>query len=255
MQLNCDLGENVFNKACSNHNDNTLENVLSTDALIMPFIDQANIACGYHAGDHVSMQKTVLLAKQHNVSVGAHPSYQDRENFGRLSIAYSDKQLIRIIAEQIIALDTICQQHNVPLNYVKPHGALYNDMMKNLHIFSLVCQAITQHSNKLTLMMQALPDTSQYQAIAKQHKLTLWFEAFADRNYQDNGLLVPRTQKDAVISNVDDIVKRCLLLNEHKVIKSIHGKQLTMQVDTLCVHGDNQAAVDIVKAIKHNLQG
>ena len=245
MNLNCDLGESFT--AWQKGNDTT----------IMPLIDMANIACGFHAGDALIMSQTVALAKQHNVTIGAHPSYQDLAGFGRRSIKYSNAELIAIIQYQISALQGFCLSQQVALTYVKPHGALYNDMMSDLTIFDIVCQAISQLNNShaknqppLQLLIQALPDVSAFKTVAKKYGITLLFEAFADRNYQDNGLLTPRIEKNAILENVDEIVNRCQQLLNEKTLTSINGKELNMHVDTLCVHGDNQHAVDIVIALR-----
>jgi len=241
MKLNCDLGE--------------LSGDLNHDALIMPFIDQANIACGFHASSPLIMQQTVALAVKHNVAIGAHPSYPDKENFGRLSMTLSDEDLIATLHYQIGALQAICLSNNTYVAYVKPHGALYNDMMANLTIFNIICKALAQLDNQLVLMIQALPNTKEFERIAKRHQITLWYEAFADRTYQYNGLLVPRTKEgvvnhDAIIDDTDQILTNTKQLIEHKTLCSITGEQLTLQVDTLCVHGDNQSAIQLINALR-----
>lgn len=235
LTLNCDLGE-------------LADSIV--DAAVMPYLDCANIACGKHAGNKEMMLATVKLAKAHKVSVGAHPSYDDRENFGRVSITYPKGELIDLIAEQISSLKDICETEQVSLNYVKPHGALYNDMMRDLDIFDAICQAIMQTTPLSAVMIQALTNTSDHQAIAKKYQLSLIFEAFADRNYQDNGLLVPRSQASACIENKTDVVSRCQKLFKGESLTSVSGKTLNMRVDSLCVHGDNTAAIELVKALR-----
>lgn len=239
IKLNCDLGESfaVWQKGHDN--------------LVMPHIDMANIACGFHAGDAHIMLQTVRLAKQHKVIIGAHPSYQDLSGFGRRSIAYTHDELKALIHYQVGALNGICQSQQVSISYVKPHGALYNDMMANLTIFTTVCSAISELPQPLSLMIQSMPNSQPYQAIANQYKVTLLYEVFADRNYQNNGLLVPRSEPNAVIENVDEILQRCQQLTKNGQILSEHGKPLALPVDSLCVHGDNQHAVKIVEAIRH----
>lgn len=237
MKLNCDLGESFAVWQMGNDHD------------IMPLIQMANIACGFHAGDALIMAKTVALAKSHQVEIGAHPSYQDLPGFGRRSISYSSEELTAIIHYQIGALSTLCQSQNTQVSYVKPHGALYNDMMKSLDIFETICQTISTIKQPLKLVIQAIPDTTAYQTIAEKYHVPLLFEAFADRNYQANGLLTPRSKKNAVITNIDDILQRYQHLIEHGQLISEDGTVLTMQVDTLCVHGDNDEAVAIVKTL------
>jgi len=235
LNLNCDLGE--------------LEGE-NNDALIMPLIDQANIACGFHAGDKLTMQQTVALAIKHQVSIGAHPSYPDRENFGRLSIKMPADKLISYLHEQISTLNTICQKQQSQVCYVKPHGALYNDMMANLTLFETVCQAINSFDNSLPLMIQALPSLSQYQSIALKYGITLYYEAFADRAYQSNGLLVPRNQQGAVLHQQEKVLKQIRQLIHQQQLTSIDDKILNLQVDTLCVHGDNAAALELIHALR-----
>lgn len=238
MKLNCDLGESfgTWQKGA--------------DKQIMPFIDLANIACGFHASDPLTMQKTVKLAIQHNVIIGAHPSYPDLLGFGRRSMLLSDDELTAIIHYQLGALQGICTSENSQICYVKPHGALYNDMMKNEHLFLIVCSTIAQFNPSLPLIMQALPDPLPFQTIAKKYGITLWFEAFADRAYNDDGSLVSREHNNAVIDNTKQVLDRCRHLLKHKQLLSITGKPLNLHVDTLCVHGDNPAAVELVEQLK-----
>ena len=210
LTLNCDLGELVDEK--------------NNDALIMPFIDQANIACGFHAGDDITMKKTVALAIQHQVTIGAHPSYPDRENFGRLSMEMSAEDLQSCLHQQISALQNICLRQKCQVSYVKPHGALYNDMMANISVFEIVCQVVSTFEKNMPLMVQALPDMSTYQAIASKYQITLYLEAFADRAYQDNGLLVPRSQQGAVIEQTDKVVQQISQLLIQTVTMIFHQR-------------------------------
>lgn len=240
MKLNCDLGEKVH--------DN--------DALIMPFINMANIACGFHASDPLTISNTIKLALTHKVTIGAHPSYNDKENFGRITVSYSPEELISIIQYQVGAMQAICISNNAKLSYVKPHGALYNDMMKDSNIFEQVCQAISTLKESLPLLIQALPETDltfiKLKEIASTYHVPLLFEAFADREYTDEGLLVSRTESNAVIHDVDKIMSRCEQLVADKKLTSVNGKALTLKVDSLCVHGDNPAAINVVKQL-HSL--
>lgn len=236
LKLNCDLGE--------------LTETENNDALIMPMIDQANIACGGHAGDQQSMINTVKLAKKNHVMIGAHPSYPDKANFGRLSMVIEASELQTSLLEQINTLSEICNLQQSQLSYVKPHGALYNDMMKELSIFETVCKTLSQLEVKLPLMIQALPDTGQYQTIANQYGITMLFEAFADRAYQSNGLLVPRSQTGAVLHQSDKVIAQISQLIKHQQLTSIDGNKLTLHVDSLCVHGDNYAALALIRALR-----
>ena len=254
MKLNCDLGETFSKPEYAEKYGVLNTRMKSNDADIMPFIDMANIACGFHAGDALMMATTVALAKKHHVAVGAHPSYQDLAGFGRRSMVYQPAELMAIIHYQIGALAAITKSQNMSLSYVKPHGALYNDMMKDLAIFDTVCQAISGYDQTLRLLIQAFPNVQPYEKIAAQYGIHLLFEAFADRNYQANGLLVPRSEKNAVIKDVNAIVARCQHLLTNKQILSENDTPLTMQVDTLCVHGDHPKALEIVTALRQLLQ-
>ena len=213
LKLNCDLGE--------------LIGKVNNDALIMPLIDQANIACGFHAGDYASMWATVSLALEHDVTIGAHPSYPDKENFGRISMQLSPLALTHCLHEQLSALDNICQKQNTQISYVKPHGALYNDMMSDITIFEHVCQAIVSYKKGLPLMMQALPNIDKFTLIAKNIGLSLWCEAFADRAYQNNGLLVPRHQPNAVIHDEQEVLTQIAQLIKQQQLTSIDQQLLT----------------------------
>lgn len=238
MKLNCDLGE---------FSDNN-------DADIMPFIDMANIACGFHGSDALTIKKTIKLAQQHSVIIGAHPSYPDVANFGRQSMVLTQSELITNVQYQIGALQALCWVENAQLEYVKPHGALYNDMMKDLSIFNDICLAIAQlnlrSTKPLALMIQALTDSTAFEKIAKKHHITLYFEAFADRGYLDNGFLVPRSEAGAVLTNNQDVVSRCQALLNQQPLLSHNLQPLQLQIDTLCVHGDTPNALAMIKALR-----
>lgn len=237
MKLNCDLGEFKENN----------------DAEIMPYIDMANIACGFHGSDALTIKKTVQLAIEHQVIIGAHPSYPDIENFGRQSMILPSDELIAVIQYQVGALQALCHAENTLVTYVKPHGALYNDMMKNLALFKDICRAIAQlnqrSSQPLALMIQALKNTQPFEQIAKAQNITLYFEAFADRAYQDNGLLVPRSEAGAVLSSNTAVVERCQKLINKQPLLSINNQPLEFQLDALCVHGDTPNALAMLKAL------
>lgn len=241
IKLNCDIGESFGAWKMGN------------DEKIMPYIDQANIACGFHASDPLTMQKTVVMAAKHNVEIGAHPSYPDLVGFGRRSMACSTQELISLIQYQVGALNAICHANGTIVQYVKPHGALYNDMMKDTEVFSSVCQAISQLDDNLSIMVQALPGMTAYLAIANKYNLSIIEEGFADRAYQDSGLLVPRSQSNAVLTSAQSVVKRCQLLLEHGVFKSENDIALPLNITSLCVHGDNAEAIQLVKEIRNYL--
>ena len=223
--------------------DNTM------DGQIMPYIDMANLACGFHAGDHVTMKNAVQVAKENGVSIGAHPSYFDLEGFGRREMVCSEEEITSLVLYQCGALDGICKAHGTKISYVKPHGALYNTMMKDMEVFSAVVKAVATYDKNIKLMILSNSENEKFATLAKKYSISLLYEVFADRAYQDNGHLVPRSQKGAVLESVDDVLQRAKLLREHGYIKTINGKQLSLQADTLCVHGDNAQALGIIQAL------
>ncbi|MDT8311750.1 MAG: 5-oxoprolinase subunit PxpA [Methylophaga sp.] len=241
LQLNCDLGESYG--AWS----------MGMDAAVMPLIDMANIACGFHAGDPLTLSRTVSLAKQHHTQIGAHPSYPDLVGFGRRSMQCSPQELIALLHYQIGALQGICQAQDVSISYVKPHGALYNDMLRQPAILRAVVQAIAKYDVNLPLMVLAQSDNRNVQKIADEFSVTLLFEAFADRAYEDDGQLLSRQQPGAVFQDAEQIINQALQLAEQGIIKTIHGQSLALNADSLCVHGDNQASVQALQQLRQAL--
>lgn len=238
--LNCDMGESFGAWSMGN------------DTLVMPHVDMANIACGYHASDPTIMSHTVALAVRHNVKIGAHPSYPDLQGFGRRSLAMSPEEVTAMIIYQVGALKALCEAHNTELSYVKPHGALYNDMLKDLSLFDAVADAVSCFN--VPLMTLAVLDNQPLLDIADRYELPLLFEAFADRRYLANGTLAPRTQPDAVITNAEDIISQVRQITQYGKVRTIEGYAIDIEADTLCVHGDNLAAVDIIKQIRTSME-
>ena len=237
LLLNCDLGESFGAWK------------MGLDDQVMPFIDQANVACGFHAGDPIVMKRTLLSAKRHNVVVGAHPSYPDLAGFGRRSMHLPAIEIIAIVQYQIAALAGMANNIDAPITYVKPHGALYNDMMANGHIRSAVMQAIAESHMPLAFMLQATPDAESHREEAKMFGLELMFEAFADRCYDDNGALLSRSKEGAVHSKEKMLAQVTQLKNDGSVT-TISGHRLELQADSLCVHGDNVEGVNAIEEIR-----
>ena len=238
--LNCDMGESFGAWSMGN------------DTLVMPHVDMANIACGYHASDPTIMAHTVALAVRHNVKIGAHPSYPDLQGFGRRSLAMSPEEVTAMIIYQVGALKALCEAHNTELSYVKPHGALYNDMLKDLSLFDAVADAVSCFN--VPLMTLAVLDNQPLLDIADRYELPLLFEAFADRRYLANGTLAPRTLPDAVITNAEDIISQVRQITQYGKVRTIEGYAIDIEADTLCVHGDNLAAIDIIKKIRTSME-
>lgn len=238
MMLNCDLGESFGAWT------------MPVDEKIMVYIDQANIACGYHGGDPLAIQSAIGFARSHEVAIGAHPSYPDLQGFGRRSMAMKKNELIACLHYQIAAVDGMARAQGGRVEYVKPHGALYNDMMKNTELRHHVMEAISSYSaTSLPLMVQAHPTYERLNEEAAQYGVILMFEAFADRRYTDDGYLTPRSQANAVL-NETDALEQAILIMEEQTIISEHGKRLTMPVDTLCVHGDSPGAIAMAESVR-----
>ena len=241
LLLNCDLGE------CHEAWETGL------DDQVMPFIDQANIACGFHAGNHSLMKSTLLSAKQHNVAVGAHPSYPDSAGFGRRSMNLPPTEIIKLLLHQIRSLNEVAETLDIQVSYVKPHGALYNDMMINGHLRSAIMQAIAetqeQHNRPLAFMLQATADAETHRQEAQMFGLEPIFEAFADRCYNDDGSLLSRSKPGAVHSR-EKMLKQVQQLNNHGTVITASGLELPVQADSLCVHGDNAEAVNAIAEIR-----
>jgi len=200
------------------------------------------------------MAKTIKLAQKHHVTVGAHPSYPDLNGFGRRSMQCSQDELIDIVRYQIAAIDGVSQSLGCDLDYVKPHGALYNDMMKSDMVREALMIAVSRYYKPLKLMLQATPLFEQHAEEAETYGLSLMFEAFADRCYTDEGLLVKRGEKGAVHTRSLMLEQAKLLATEQQVITQ-NGKRINVVADSLCVHGDNQESIDSVKEIKSILAG
>ena len=238
MLLNCDIGESYGNWR------------MAMDPEVMPFIDQANIACGFHAGDPVTMAKTLALATRHGVTVGAHPAYPDLVGFGRRSMALSGEELHASMHYQMAALDGMARAAGTSIHYVKPHGALYNDMMADEALRQTVMAAVSDYPLELALMLQATPDAPQHrEEAARFQTLPLLFEAFADRCYDDDGRLLSRREPGAVHSR-EKMLEQVRQLVTDGTITTVSGRTLTLHVDTLCVHGDNAQGVAAIQDIR-----
>ena len=237
LLLNCDLGESFGSYT------------MGMDEAVMPHIDQANIACGFHAGDAMVMQKTLGLARQYSVTIGAHPSYKDLTGFGRRSMNCSSDEIISDVLYQLSALDGMAASQGVSVEYVKPHGALYNDMMAKIEVRLAIMEAVASFHRRISLMLQATPNAQQHKDEAKQFGLELQFEVFADRCYDDDGSLLARTKEGAVHSR-EKMLGQVNQFNETGQLTTAGGKLLTLQADTLCVHGDNIEGVTAIEVIR-----
>jgi UPF0271 protein len=241
IRLNCDMGESFGIWKMGN------------DEEIMPFIDMANLACGFHASDAVTMSRSVILAKKYNVSIGAHPSYHDLLGFGRRTMVCSLEEIKSIILYQLGALNAFCKANGTFISYVKPHGALYNDMMRDENIFKAILNAVSSFDKNIKVMVLSGLRNEEYEYTAKLYDINLLFEVFADRNYNDDGTLVSRMQENAVIDEELDVISRVINLKDKNFITSINGHKLFLKCDSICVHGDNEKALDFVKLVRKTL--
>jgi UPF0271 protein len=236
--LNCDMGESfgVWN--------------MGDDAHAMPLIDQANLACGFHAADPLTMQRTVALAVQHGVSIGAHPAYPDLVGFGRRHMACSAEEVTALVLYQLGALDAFCRAAGTQLAYVKPHGALYNDLVRDDALLAAVLEACSLYRKGLPLMVLALADNSRELQLADEADVPLMFEAFADRAYQSDGQLVPRRLSGAVHHESERILSQALAIAQGEPFADIDGKPLQLRADSLCVHGDNADSLAVLRRLR-----
>lgn len=235
IDLNCDMGEGI-----------------ASDKLIMPFINSANIACGYHAGDEKTMKKTVELALKNNVRIGAHPSYLDRENFGRTDIRLPLQELYDLVTTQIYILDKIVKAAGSSLHHVKPHGALYNMAARAKPRAAVVALAIKDVDDKLVLYgLSGSHSISE----AKKIGVKTASEVFADRTYQDNGALTPRSQPNALIEDTDKVIAQVLQMIKQGTVTTVSEKIIPIIAETVCIHGDGEHAVAFAKAIHKAVKG
>lgn len=235
IKLNCDMGESFGIWK------------MGKDEEIMKYLDMANLACGFHASDALTMSKSVSLAVKYSVEIGAHPGYQDLVGFGRRHISYSLEEIVAIILYQVGALEAFCKTYNKKVTYVKPHGALYNDMMRDENIFKAILSAISSYDKNIKLVILSTARNEVYKNIALFYGISLIFEVYADRNYTDDGFLISRVEEDAIINDEMDILERIDTLKQRGYLSSINGMHLFLQTDTICVHGDNEKAYEFIK--------
>ncbi len=222
---------------------------MGLDAQIMPHIDMANLACGFHASDPVTMHRSIKSAVAHGVEIGVHPSYPDLVGFGRRNMLCSSEEIVSFVLYQLGALQALCQSYGTKVSYLKPHGALYNAMMEDEQIFRAIAKAIAKYDISIKLMILSSSKNRYYKTLAKKYGISLLYELFADRAYTDKGFLVSRQEKGAVITDSKQVLKRMKRLLTKGSIKSINGKKLKLKADTLCVHGDNESALELIEAL------
>tara|TARA_B100001057_G_scaffold400947_1_gene412315 strand:- start:553 stop:1329 length:777 start_codon:yes stop_codon:yes gene_type:complete len=238
ININCDLGEK--SKLHSNKNDPAL----------LKIVNSANIACGYHAGDAETMNEVIKISKKNGVSIGAHPSFNDPENFGRSRINLSSKEIRRLIIDQYEILQNIAMQLNENVSHIKPHGALNNMACEDLELATIIAQTINEISKD---MIYLVPTGSKMELAAKKLNMKIACEIFADRNYEDDGNLVSRKKPNALIINPEEAKKHVLNMVKNQSINCHSGKQIPCEIDSVCIHGDNASSLDTALSIKDNL--
>ncbi len=239
IDLNCDMGEAFGNYPMLN------------DDTLMDYITSANIACGFHAGDPGVMQQTVATAIKKNVAIGAHPGLPDLQGFGRREMKISPNESYQITLYQIGALAGFVKAAGGKLRHVKPHGALYNMAAKDMALAKAIAQAV--HDFDASLILYALAG-SQMVEVAKHLGLMTASEVFADRTYQDDGSLTPRTQPNAMITNGQESISQVLMMIKDRQVQAVSGKNIALKADTLCLHGDGGHAVTFAKTISEKLK-
>lgn len=234
IDLNCDLGESFGNYKIN-------------DEQIMPHITSANIACGFHAGDPFVIYETVKLAKQYNLSIGAHPSFPDLLGFGRREMNFSEEEIYKLVLYQIGALYSVCKVNRVELRHLKPHGALYNMAATNLNLALAITKAMKKFDPSLVLYGLA---NSKLIEAAIEMNIPFSSEVFADRAYNDDGLLVPRNQSNSVHHNTEDAINQALQIVTTKTVSTISGKDIPIQADTICIHSDSDISIKLAKELR-----
>lgn len=223
---------------------------MANDALLMPLISSANIACGYHAGDQALMEQTIALALQYQVKIGAHPAYPDRENFGRTNLHFPPDEVRDMVKDQIQTLTGLAKQQQAKLYHVKPHGALYNMAWKDEALAEAICAAILETDPSLVLYAQSGSVLAQ---IAAARQISTCQEVFADRSYQLDGSLTPRSFPNALLEKDEAVVAQALQLVMQQSVWA-EGQLIRLKAETLCLHGDGPHALEFAQRIRQAFQ-
>lgn len=219
---------------------------IGKDEAIMPFITSANIACGYHAGDEETMRTTILLAKKQGVNVGAHPSFPDKENFGRTEMQFLPQDVYHLTMEQLKLFQMMADECAAKFHHVKPHGALYNMAAREQALADAFALAVKDFNGHLIVYGLS---NSFLISEAKRFGLKTKNEVFADRTYQDDGSLTPRSQPGALIEDESKAVQQVLQMMQKKTVTTVSGKEIPIVAETVCIHGDGKNAVELAKAL------
>jgi len=238
ININCDLGEK------SKHHSNKY------DPDLLEIVNSANVACGFHAGDEESMNQVVKISKKNSVSIGAHPSFNDPENFGRERMNLNSSEIKKLIYDQYDILKNISIQHGLNVTHIKPHGALNNMACEDIELAMTLASAINEISKDLIYLV---PTGSKMEEAAKKLNMRIACEIFADRNYEDDGNLVSRKKPHALITDPEQAKKHVLNMVKNQSLNCHSGKQIPCEIDSVCIHGDNKSSLATAKSIKNNL--
>jgi UPF0271 protein len=242
IDLNSDVGESFGNYK------------LGLDEEVIPMISSANIACGFHAGDPVVMKRTIAIAKENGVAMGAHPGFPDLIGFGRRNMDVSLEEIQDYVTYQIGALQAFAASQEMTLQHVKPHGALYNMAVGNIEIWDAVAEAIAAFDPQLILFVLAGPGRQDLETIGAKHGIRIAYEFFGDRAYNPDGSLVSRKLPGAVIHDHRQVADKVLKMVTEGSVICADGSEIQLAADTICVHGDNPAALQLVKNIRETLE-
>ena len=238
ININCDLGEK--SKHHSNHNDPKL----------LDIVNSANIACGYHAGDDQSMNQVIEISKKNKVSIGAHPSFNDPDNFGRKRLNLPSSEITKLIIDQINILSNVAVKEGMKVTHVKPHGALNNMACENYELAKVISESIMKVNKELIFLV---PTGSQMEKAGKKLGMKIAAEIFADRNYEDDGNLVSRSKDNAMITDPEIAKEHVIKMVKNQTLNCYSGKQIPCKIDSICVRGDGKSAVNTAKEIKGGL--
>ena len=238
ININCDLGEK------SKHHSNKY------DPDLLEIVNSANVACGFHAGDDESMNQVVQISKKNGVSIGAHPSFNDPENFGRQRMNLSPDEIRKLIIDQYEILQKIADSYGEKVTHIKPHGALNNMACEDIELATTLAKAINEISKDLIYLV---PTGSKMEVAAKKLNMKIACEIFADRNYEDDGNLVSRKKPHALITDPEEAKKHVLNMVKNQSLNCHSGKQIPCEIDSVCIHGDNESSLATARSIRENL--
>lgn len=239
IDLNCDMGESFGAWRMGN------------DAELMNFVSSVNVACGFHAGDSTTMRETVQMAQKKGVAIGAHPSFPDLQGFGRREMSLSPQEVFDIVLYQVSALKGICEAFGAKLRHVKPHGALYNSAAKNAKLAKAIAEAVKKIDENLVFFGLS---GSHLISEAERIGLKTASEVFADRTYQNDGSLTPRSQPNALISSTEESIRQVLQMIKEKTVTAVTGEIIPITAETICIHGDGKHAVEFAQTINQRLK-